>query len=156
MTSEMMPKNGNATMYTSGCPKNQNRCWYRMAPPLAGSNTWDPKCRSASNPNSAAVSTGNAARIRIDVTVIAQVKIGSRHMVIPGARMQITVVIMLTPPRMVPRPETIRPMAHRSPPTPGLFTDSDSGAYAVQPNAAAPPGVKNPEVEMSAPKKYSQ
>ena len=27
MTSEMMPKNGKATMYTSGCPKNQNRCW---------------------------------------------------------------------------------------------------------------------------------
>ena len=21
------PKNGRATMYTSGCPKNQNRCW---------------------------------------------------------------------------------------------------------------------------------
>ena len=25
--SETMPKAGSATMYTSGCPKNQNRCW---------------------------------------------------------------------------------------------------------------------------------
>jgi hypothetical protein len=38
-----MPKNGNATMFTSGWPKNQNRCCQRIAPPLAGSNTWDPK-----------------------------------------------------------------------------------------------------------------
>jgi len=30
-----MPKNGIATMYTSGWPKNQNRCCHRSAPPLA-------------------------------------------------------------------------------------------------------------------------
>ena len=94
---------------------------------MAGSNTWDPKCRSDAKLSNAAVSTGNATRIRIEVTRIAQVKIGTRHIVMPGARMQITVVIMLTPPRMVPRPDTARPMIHRSPPTPGEFTDSDSG-----------------------------
>ena len=127
-----------------------------MAPPLAGSNTWDPKCRSDAKPSNAAVSTGNATRTSTEVTRIAQVKIGTRHIVMPGARMQITVVIMLTPPRMVPRPDTARPMIHRSPPTPGEFTDTDSGAYAVQPNAAAPLGVKNPAFAMIAPKKYSQ
>ncbi len=36
-TSETMPKNGSAMMYTSGCPKNQKRCCQRMAPPFAGS-----------------------------------------------------------------------------------------------------------------------
>ncbi len=48
-----------------------------------------------------------------------QVKIGIRNMVIPGARMQITVVIMFTAPRMVPRPDNASPMIHRSPPAPG-------------------------------------
>ena len=33
-----------------------------------------------------------------------QVKIGIRNMVIPGARMQMIVVVKLTAPRMVPRP----------------------------------------------------
>ena len=56
-----------------------------------------------------------------------QVKIGIRNIVMPGARMQITVVIMLTPPRMVPRPATARPMIHRSAPTPGEWIASDSG-----------------------------
>ena len=98
-----------------------------MAPPLAGSKTWEPKCLSAASPNNAAVSTGKAIRIRIEVTRMFQVKMGSRHIVIPGARRQTTVVIMLTPPRMVPSPDTARPMIHRSPPAPGEFTEFDSG-----------------------------
>src|SRR6478735_58416 len=35
--SDTMPKNGSAMMYTSGCPKNQNRCCQSRAPPLAAS-----------------------------------------------------------------------------------------------------------------------
>ena len=56
-----------------------------------------------------------------------QVKIGIRNIVMPGARMQTTVVIMLTPPRMVPRPPTARPRIHRSPPAPGEWMASVSG-----------------------------
>ena len=56
-----------------------------------------------------------------------QVKIGIRNIVIPGQRMHITVVIMLTAPRMVPRPDNTSPMIHRSPPTPGEFCAPDSG-----------------------------
>ena len=48
-----------------------------------------------------------------------QVKIGIRNIVMPGARSVIIVVIMLTAPRMVPRPETARPMIHRSAPDAG-------------------------------------
>ena len=54
-------------------------------------------------------------------------KIGIRNIVIPGARMQTTVVIMLTAPRMVPRPATTRPMTHRSPPAPGEWMASLNG-----------------------------
>jgi hypothetical protein len=48
-----------------------------------------------------------------------QVKIGIRNIVMPGARMQKIVVMKLTPPRMVPKPDSARPMIHRSLPTPG-------------------------------------
>jgi len=80
---------------------------------------WVPSLRSASRPISAAVSSGNASRIKIEVTRMFQVKIGSRNIVIPGARRHTTVVTMLTPPRMVPRPATSRPTIHRSDPIPG-------------------------------------
>ena len=56
-----------------------------------------------------------------------QVKMGIRNMVMPGQRMQTTVVIMLTAPRMVPRPPTARPRIHRSPPAPGVWAASESG-----------------------------
>jgi hypothetical protein len=36
--SETIPSAGSRIMYTSGCPKNQNKCWNRMAePPSLGS-----------------------------------------------------------------------------------------------------------------------
>ena len=85
-----------------------------------------------------------------------QVKIGIRNIVMPGARMQTTVVTMLTPPRMVPRPATARPMIHRSPPAPGEWMASVSGEYAVQPKSAAPPGVMNPALTISPPNRNSQ
>ena len=37
MTSEIIPKAGNITIYTSGCPRNQKRCWYNSGePPVLG------------------------------------------------------------------------------------------------------------------------
>jgi hypothetical protein len=72
---------------------------------------------SAARPNSAAVKSGKTMMTMIEVMRVFQVKIGIRNIVIPGARMQTTVVIMLTAPRMVPRPATIKPMIHRSAPT---------------------------------------
>ena len=52
---------------------------------------------------------------------------GIRNMVMPGARMQMIVVMKLTAPRMVPRPAIHRPITHRSPPTPGERMASESG-----------------------------
>ena len=48
-----------------------------------------------------------------------QVKIGIRNIVMPGARMQKIVVMKLTPDKMVPRPDSTRPMIHMSAPMPG-------------------------------------
>ena len=58
---------------------------------------------------------------------VFQTKIGIRNIVMPGARMQMIVVMKLTAPRIVPRPAIHRPMIHRSPPTPGERTASESG-----------------------------
>ena len=66
--------------------------------------------------------------IKIEVTRVFQVKIGMRHMVIPGARIVITVVMKLTPPRMVPKPLIARPNTQRSPPMPGEKVVLESGA----------------------------
>ena len=46
-------------------------------------------------------------------------KIGIRNIVMPGARMQKIVVMKLTPDKMVPSPDSTRPMIHMSAPTPG-------------------------------------
>ncbi len=54
-------------------------------------------------------------------------KIGIRNIVMPGARSVITVVTMLTPPRMVPSPEMASPMIQKSVPEDGEFTASLSG-----------------------------
>ena len=61
------------------------------------------------------------------VTRTFQVKIGIRNMVMPGARMQMIVVTKLTPPRIVPSPDSTRPMIHMSPPMPGEYTALVSG-----------------------------
>ncbi|CAM5257968.1 hypothetical protein SVIOM342S_04601 [Streptomyces violaceorubidus] len=128
MISVTMPKNGSATMYTSGWPKNQNRCCHNSAPPFAASKTCAPNLRSASSISSAAVSTGKAGSTRIDVNRMFQVKIGIRNMVIPGARRQMMVVMKLTALSVVDTPLTTRPIVHRSPPGPGLKVALFSGA----------------------------
>ena len=62
----------------------------------------------------------------------------------------------LTAPRIVPIPPTARPTIQRSAPMPGEYTEFDSGAYAVQPKDAAPPGVMNPAKTMIPENRYSQ
>src|SRR6476469_9106569 len=91
-----------------------------------------------------------------DVMSTVHVNSGIRNIVMPGARMQMIVVMKLTAPRMVPKPPSARPNTHRSPPAPGLFVASDSGAYANHPNDAAPEGVRKPAEAMRPPNRYIQ
>ena len=98
------------------------------APPLDELNTWAPSLRSISRTSSAAASTGNASSTSMLVSRMFQVKIGIRNMVMPGARMQMIVVTKLTPPRIVPSPDSVRPMIHMSPPMPGEYSANWSAA----------------------------
>ena len=122
------PKNGKAMMYTSGWPKNQNRCWNSSGdPPAAGSKKWVPKRRSASSMISAPLRTGNATRIMKLVRNRFHVRIGMRNRVIPGARSMVMVVITLTAPSVPDVPVRMIETIHRSAPRPGEPLGPDSG-----------------------------
>ena len=151
------PKNGKATMYTSGWPKNQNRCCHKMGePPLTGSKKFVPNCRSASSIISAPDSTGNASRTMKAVMNRFQVSIGMRNRVIPGVRIIVTVVITFTAVNVPDVPVRMIEMIHRSAPSPGEPDIPDSGGYANHPNAAAPPSLANPRIITAPPMAYSQ
>ena len=55
-------------------------------------------------------------------------KMDMRHIVIPGARMVIMVVMKLTAPIMVPKPDKPSPKTHMFAPTPGVYVAEDNGA----------------------------
>lgn len=88
-------------MYTSGWPKNQNRCWYSTgSPPPAGSKKEVFKFRSVSNIVIAPANTGRDSRSRIVVTLSDQTNKGARSNRSPVVRMLIIVVIKLIEPRI--------------------------------------------------------
>jgi hypothetical protein len=59
MMCEIIPNPGRIRIYTSGCPKNQNRCWYKIgSPPPAGSKKDVLMFRSVSNMVMAPANTG--------------------------------------------------------------------------------------------------
>jgi hypothetical protein len=58
-------------MYTSGCPKNQNKCWYKIgSPPPLGSKNLVLKFRSVNNIVIAPANTGKDINKRIVVIKI--------------------------------------------------------------------------------------
>ena len=81
-----------------------------------------------------------------DVSKMFHVRMGMRHMVIPGVRMH----------RMVPNPCRCRPNTHRSPPIPGPNVVSFDGAYANHTKDAAPCGVMNPAAATREPNRKNQ
>ena len=98
-----MPKAGSATMYTSGCPKNQNRCWNRMGlPPVcsdtspmdssAGMKKLVPSTESSNSIMQATSNAGKASRPRMVATKMPHTESGMRIMVIPRQRACSTVV----------------------------------------------------------------
>lgn len=92
-------------MYTSGCPKNQNRCWYKMgSPPPAGSKNDVFRFRSVSNIVIAPAKTGSESSSRTTVIVTAHTNKGIRSSCRPCQRMLITVEIKFTAPRIEDAP----------------------------------------------------
>ena len=101
------------------------------------------RCRSANSKAPAAVRTGNARSTSTLVTTMFQVKIGIRSRVISRVLMVNTVVRTFTPVRIPESPVRTMPAIHRSPPTPGDRTLSDSGV-GEPPEVGRPLGGEEP------------
>lgn len=98
---EIIPNPGRIKIYTSGCPKNQNKCWYKMgSPPPAGSKNEVFRFRSVKSIVIAPANTGRERRRRMAVMNTDQTNNGVRSHVIPGLRMLIMVVIKLIAPKI--------------------------------------------------------
>jgi len=70
---EINPNPGKIKIYTSGWPKNQNKCWYKIgSPPPEGSKKDVFKFRSVNNIVIAPANTGNEIISRIAVIKIDQ------------------------------------------------------------------------------------
>jgi len=73
-----IPKAGSIITYTSGCPKNQNKCWNSIgSPPPAGSKNEVFRCRSVSNLVTPPANTGRAKSSNTEVTRILQLYLGT-------------------------------------------------------------------------------
>jgi hypothetical protein len=92
-------------MYTSGCPKNQNRCWYKMgSPPPAGSKNDVLKLRSVNNIVIAPARTGRDSRSRMAVIRTDHTNSGMESRFMVEDRMFMIVVIKLIAPKMEEAP----------------------------------------------------
>jgi hypothetical protein len=102
---EIRPKAGRIRMYTSGWPKNQNKCWYKIgSPPPLGSKNEVFRFRSVNSIVIAPASTGRERRSRMAVIKTDQTNKGTRSMYIPAVRMLITVEIKLIAPKIEEAP----------------------------------------------------
>src|SRR5262249_22856274 len=146
----IMPKPGTMRMYTSGWPKNQNRCWNSTgSPPPSAAKKVVPKLRSVSSMVMAPASTGSDSSSRNTVTRIDHTNSGILCRVMPGARMLKMVVMKLMAPRIDEAPARCSDRIAKSTAGPG-WPEVDSGAYMVQP-APTPlaPGSPSTKVEQS-------
>jgi hypothetical protein len=102
----MIPNPGRIKIYTSGWPKNQGGCWYKIgSPPPAGSKRVVLKLRSVNDMVIAPASTGSDGKGGNAVTGTDHTKRGDLCIVIPGPRMLEIVVIKLIEPEMGETPD---------------------------------------------------
>lgn len=121
-------------MYTSGCPKNQNRCWYRTgSPPPAGSKNDVFRFRSVRSIVMAPARTGRVSTRRIVVMITAHTNRGIRSSRIPFDRMLIMVVMKLIDPRIDEAPAKCNEKMAKSTDGPEWAKFLDSGGYTVHP-----------------------
>lgn len=98
---EMVPNPGRIKIYTSGCPKNQNKCWYSTgSPPPAGSKNVVFKFRSVRSIVIPPARTGRDKRRSTAVIFTDQTNSGTRSNRIPLNRILIIVVIKFREPRI--------------------------------------------------------
>ena len=122
------------SMYTSGCPKNQNRCWYRIgSPPPATSKNAVLKLRSVSIIVIPPASTGRDSSSSTAVTTTAHPNSASLCSLIPGLRIFSIVVMKLIAPSRLLIPDRCRANIARSTLGPLWLCIPDRGGYSVHP-----------------------
>src|ERR1700726_4977975 len=129
-TWETMPMEGRIAMYTSGWPKNQNKCCHNSGEPPEcgckrslttrpeGMKKLVPAVRSRIKSMQAGRSTANASKAMQDVMNHAQVQMGMRMRVMPLARRSRVVAIKLSAPSREPMQKMAIEMAQRFLPQP--------------------------------------
>ena len=131
---EINPNPGRIKIYTSGCPKNQNRCWYRIgSPPPAGSKNDVLKLRSVSSIVIAPARTGSDRSNSSAVIPTDHTNRGIRSAVIPAGRMLMIVEIKFTAPKIDDTPARCREKIAISTDAPAWEMFDDSGGYTVHP-----------------------
>lgn len=122
------------SMYTSGWPKNQNRCWYSIgSPPPAGSKNDVLKLRSVNSIVMAPASTGRDSSNKTAVTSIDHTNNGNRLIVIPGTLIFTIVVMKFIALSIDDIPAKCKLNITRSTEGPEWATIPESGGYTVQP-----------------------
>lgn len=133
-TCDTIPNPGKIKIYTSGCPKNQNKCWYNTgSPPPAGSKNEVLKFRSVNNIVIAPAKTGKDNNNKTAVILTAQQNNGNRCIVIPGDRMFMIVVIKLIAPKIDEAPAKCKEKMAKSTEGPLWASTDDNGGYTVHP-----------------------
>lgn len=131
---EIIPNPGRIKIYTSGCPKNQNKCWYKIgSPPPAGSKNDVFKFRSVNNIVIAPANTGNESRRRTAVIITDHVNKGIWSNVMFLIRILIIVVIKLIAPKIEEIPAIWREKIDRSTDDPEWAIVDERGGYTVHP-----------------------
>jgi hypothetical protein len=98
---EIIPNPGKIKMYTSGWPKNQNKCWYKIgSPPPVGSKNEVLKLRSVNNIVMAPAKTGKESNKRTAVIKTDHTKSGIESRLLVDDRMFMIVVIKLMAPKI--------------------------------------------------------
>lgn len=125
---EIMPNPGRMRIYTSGWPKNQNRCWNKTgSPPPDGSKKEVLMFRSVSSMVIAAASTGRANSSIMAVIKTDQTNRGMLNIGMDFGFMLIHVVIKLIAPRMDEAPARCREKIARSTEGPECTRFPESG-----------------------------
>ena len=102
MISATIPRAGSKTTYTSGWPKNQNRCCHNTgSPPPEGTKNVVPTRWSIKSMIDPAINGPTEAMNMMEAKTIIQTTIGMSVIRIPGARAFIEVVTKLIPKPMV-------------------------------------------------------
>jgi hypothetical protein len=132
---EIIPNPGRIRIYTSGCPKNQNKCWYRIGlPPPAGSKNEVLKFRSVNSIVMAPARTGSLVIKSIEVMPRAHIIRGRRsNENLRVTRLQIIVLRKLILPIIEEIPAKCSLKIAKSTEVPLWNNEVDSGGYTVQP-----------------------